>query len=230
MLILLWNIRATVTERKVDSQTAKYIINYFPNLLTDLERMAIRHSGSIYKLENLISDNANLIKIYREKGWLTSDQNVLNLLEGGYKQFELNTANRILSQNPNEVFFNNCPKCTQLSRTPYARQCRFCGHNWHNLTVAQFKLNNSFQIAGREFFLLGQIVKGEIKVGQFIDLTMLGLNKKPKITAIEFALKRQDGKVWEDIGLGTNELTEEDKKYLKSIGSFGTPFDIINER
>ncbi len=63
-----------------------------------------------------------------------------------------------------------------------------------------------------------------------MDLTMLGLNKKPKIEAIEFALKRQDGKVWEDIGLGTNELTEEDKQYLKNVSSFGTPFDIINER
>ena len=78
--------------------------------------------------------------------------------------------------------------------------------------------------------MLGQITKGEIKVGQFIDLTMLGLNKKPKIEVIEFALKRQDGEVWEDIGLGTNELTEEDKEYIKSIGSFGTPFDIINQR
>ena len=66
--------------------------------------------------------------------------------------------------------------------------------------------------------------------GQFIDLTMLGLNKKPKIEAIEFARKRQDGKVWEDIGLGTNELTEEEKEFIKNKGSFGTPFDIINER
>lgn len=214
----------------MDTQTAQYIINYFSNLLTDLERMAIRHTDSIYKLENSISDNANLIKVYREKGWLTSDQNVLNLLEGGYKQFELNTANRILSQNPNKVFFNNCPKCNQLSRTPYARQCRFCGHNWHNLTVAKFKLNSSFQIMGREFFLLGQIVKGEIKEGQFMDLTMLGINKKPKIEVIEFALKRQQSKVWEDIGLGTSELTDEDIEYLKKIGSFGSLFDIISER
>lgn len=32
------------------------------------------------------------------------------------------------------------------------------------------------------------------------------------------------------IGLGTNELSEEDKKYLKNRGSFTTPFDIISER
>lgn len=192
--------------------------------------MAIKHTNSIYKLENSTSDNSNLTRVYREKGWLTSDLSVLDLLKDGYDKFELNVANRILGQNADKVFFNNCSKCTKLARTPFARQCRHCGHSWHNLTVAKFKLKSSFQLTGRQFFLLGEITKGEIKQGQFMDLTMLGLNKKPKIEAIEFALKRQDGKTWEDIGLGTNELTEEDKQYLKDVGSFGTPFDIINER
>ena len=214
----------------MNNETAKYIINYFSNLLTSAERMAIKHTSSTFKLENSTSDNTNLTKIYKEKGWITSDQSALDLLKDGYDNFELNVANRIIDQNSDKVFFNNCPKCNRLARTPYARQCRHCGHSWHDLTVAQFKLNSSFQLTGRQFFLLGEITKGEIKQGQFMDLTMLGLNKKPKIEAIEFALKRQDVKVWEDIGLGTNELTEEDKQYLKNVGSFGTPFDIINER
>ena len=63
-----------------------------------------------------------------------------------------------------------------------------------------------------------------------MDLTMLGLNKKPKIETIGFVRRNQDGKVWEDLALGTNELTEEEKACVKKIGSFGTPFDIINER
>jgi hypothetical protein len=214
----------------VDNETAKYVINYFSNLLTSVERMAITHSTSTNKLQHSTSENTILTKIYREKGWLTSDQSVLDLLKDGYENFEVNVANRIIDQDTEKVFFNNCPKCNKLTRTPYARQCRHCGHSWHNIIVAQFKLNSSFQLTSRQFFLLGEITKGEIKQGQFMDLTMLGLNKKPKIEAVEFALKRHDGKVWEDIGLGTNELTEEDKEYLKNIGSFGTPFDIINER
>ncbi|WP_431293973.1 hypothetical protein [Pedobacter sp. P26] len=83
---------------------------------------------------------------------------------------------------------------------------------------------------GKQFFLLGTVAKGDIKKGQFIDLTMLGLNKRPKIETIEFVLKRKDGKIWEDIALGTNELTEDEKEFIKNKGSFGTPFDIINER
>jgi hypothetical protein len=214
----------------LNNETAKYIIDYFSDLLTGAERMAIKHTTSTYKLNHSNSNNTQLTRIYKENGWLTTDQTVLDLLKDGYENFELNVANRILTQNPGKVYFNYCPKCNKLARTPYARQCRYCGHHWHDLLVAQFKLNGSFQITGRQFFLLGQITKGEVRQGNFMDLTRLGLNKKPKIEAIEFALKRQDGKVWEDIGLGTNELNQEEKEYLKKMGSFGTPFDVIKER
>ena len=221
----------TLTEKdNLDNETAKYIIRYFSNLLKKKKKMAIKHTTSIYQLEPSTSGNLNLTKIFRENGWLTSEQSVLDLLKDGYENFELNIANRIIDQNPNRVFFNHCPKCNKLSRTPYARQCRHCGHSWHDLTVAQFKLNDSFQLTDRQFFLIGKITKGEIKQGYFMDLTMLGLNKKPKIEAIQFVLKRHDGKVWEDIGLGTNELTEDEKEYVKTKGAFGTPFDIVIQR
>lgn len=194
--------------------------------MTDDEKLALKYHMYTYKTE----DNPQMRKAMIDRGWISERPEVKEFLKDGYEEFELNVARRIMKETPEKVFFNNCPKCNKLARTPYARQCRHCGHSWHNLTVAQFKLDSSFQLTGRHFFLLGQITKGEVKQGQFMDLTMLGLNKKPKIEAIEFALKRQDGKVWEDIGLGTNDLTEEDKEVLKKVGSFGTPFDIINER
>lgn len=134
-----------------------------------------------------------------------------------------------MTETREKVFLNNCPKCDKLARTPYAKQCRYCGYNWHHLTVAQFKLNDTLQITGRKFFLTGQIIEGEIKEGQQIDLRILGLNKKIKIESIEFALKRQDGKAWEDIALGTGELTELDKEYLKSLHPFKKTLDIIIE-
>ena len=194
--------------------------------MTDDEKLALKYHMYTYKTE----DNPKMKKMMVDKGWIIEQPNIKEYLKDGYEEFELSIAKRIMKETTEKVYLNNCPKCNKLARTPYARQCRHCGNNWHDLTVAQFKLNNSFQLTSRQFFLLGEIVKGEIKQGQFMDLTMLGLNKKPKIEAVEFALKRQDGKVWEDVGLGTNELTEEDKEYLKNVGSFGTPFDIINER
>lgn len=194
--------------------------------MTDDEKLALKYQIYTYKTEG----NPTMRKMMVDRGWISEQPDIKEYLKDGYEEFEFNVAQRIMQETPEKVFLNYCPKCNRLARTPYARQCRYCGNNWHNLTVAQFKLENSIQITDRYFFLLGQITKGEIAQGQFMDLTMLGLNKKPKIEAIEFALKRQDGNICEDIALGTNELTEEDKKYLKTMGSYTTPFDIINER
>jgi hypothetical protein len=194
--------------------------------MTDDEKLALKYHMYTYKSQ----DNPKMRSLMVDRGWISDREDIKEFLKDGYEEFELSIAKRIMKETREKVFLNNCPKCNKLARTPYARQCRYCGHSWHDLTVAQFKLNSSFQLTGRQFFLLGKIIKGEIKQGQFMDLTLLGLNRRPKIEAIEVALKRQDGKAWEDIGLGTSDLTEEDKEYLKNIGSFGTPFDIIKQR
>jgi hypothetical protein len=220
---------AIIYMTKMNQETAKYIIRYFFELLTSNEKMAISHARNALRLHHSTSDTTDLARIYAEKGWLTKDQSVLDLLKDGYRNFEMNVANRIMSESEDKVFFNNCLNCGKLVRTPYARQCQHCGHSWHELTVAQFKLKSSFQVTGHHFFLMGEITKGEIKPGNFMDLIMLGLNKKPKIETIEFARKQKDGNAFEEIGLGTNELTVEDKAFLKWIGAFRTPFDIITK-
>jgi hypothetical protein len=209
----------------MDQETTDYIINYFSNLMTNHEKLALKHQMSSFKS----NENPQFRKIMIDKGWISSDPEITNLLENGYEIFKQNIVTRIMTETPEKVFLNNCPKCNKLARTPHAKQCRHCGYSWHHLTVAQFTLNDTFQITGRKFFLTGQIIEGEIKEGQHIDLRMLGLNKKIKIESIEFVLKRQDGKAWEDIALGTNELTEQDKEYLKSIHPFKKTLDIIIE-
>ena len=30
-----------------------------------------------------------------------------------------------------KIFWNLCPKCEKLARTPKAKQCRFCKYDWH---------------------------------------------------------------------------------------------------
>jgi translation elongation factor EF-Tu-like GTPase len=95
--------------------------------------------------------------------------------------------------------------------------------------VLNLKLNDAFQITGRKFFISGQIMKGEIKEGQFMDLTIFGINKKVKIEVIEYLLKREGNKSWEDIALGTDKLTEDEKGLIKSKRMLGIHFDIMNE-
>lgn len=118
----------------MDTETVKYIITYFSNLFTAEERIAMKHSHHLIKIgyENgnpAINDHVK--QIYIRNGWLTEDESILDLLKGGQDNFELNIANRILKQHPDKVFFNLCPVCNRLARTPQAKQCRYCGHDWH---------------------------------------------------------------------------------------------------
>lgn len=116
----------------MEIEKSKYLVEHFSNLLTDEEKMAIKHFHSVYKIENSTSDKSKLTKFYKKTGWLTSDQKILNLLNDGYEGLEQKIAERILKENPDKIYFNNCPKCNKLARTPKAKQCRFCGNDWHD--------------------------------------------------------------------------------------------------
>ncbi|MFC5873793.1 hypothetical protein SAMN05443633_101274 [Chryseobacterium arachidis] len=112
---------------KIDKETISYIISYFGNLMTNNEKLALQHQMYMSKS----ADNKTLRKIMTERGWINNDPETLNLLKQGYEEFEMNVVKRIMSETPEKVFFNNCPKCGKLARTPYAKQCRYCSHSWH---------------------------------------------------------------------------------------------------
>lgn len=94
--------------------------------------------------------------------------------------------------------------------------------------TAKFKIDSAFQLTNRKFYLLGEIIDGEIHPGQLIDLKTIGIDKKIKIESIELGDKPNNGKPWNGIGIGTNELREEDKQYLKQQLFFHPILNIIN--
>ena len=110
-------------------ERADYILKYYSKLLHLNETIALRHHRSELKLSN--SKNDLRRKLYLKNGWLSDDPEILNQLNEGYIQYMLNAASRIVEEFPDEVFLNCCPVCGKLARTPYARQCRLCGHDWH---------------------------------------------------------------------------------------------------
>lgn len=211
----------------MDIEKAEYIINYFSELLTLEERFAIRHTHHSIKVEDSL-DNPRLRNIYFNNGWITEDQEILQLLINGFDNFQIQTAKRILEQNPDKVFFNNCPNCGKLARTPLAKQCRFCGHNWHYISTGKFRLDFSTQITNRGLFLTGKIVEGELLINDsFIDLGFAGINKKVEIKNIESVRKIENNKPLNLIGLQINELNEDEIQTIINFGSTLHPIDIF---
>ncbi len=55
---------------------------------------------------------------------------VIAALAQGVDKFKETVRNRVLRDHPEVV--NRCPKCNRIARTPRAKQCRWCMHDWHD--------------------------------------------------------------------------------------------------
>lgn len=94
---------------------------------------------------------------------------------------------------------------------------------------ATFKIKSALQLADRQFFILGDILSGIIKIGMTANFSSTGIYKEFTIEAIEFALYRYGDKVWEDVCLGFSGLTDAEKEILKTQAPFTTPISIIDK-
>ena len=113
---------------------AYYVVRWYDHLMTPVERRAQMHLWAAIKATRGRSDaeaqrEARKSIVFSRS--LSDDADVLRLADAGYEAFVERTAARILDERRSEVFFNRCPKCGGLARTPTARQCRFCAHDWH---------------------------------------------------------------------------------------------------
>lgn len=180
----------------MDSHKASYIIKFFPRLMSMEERAAWWHHFAMSKIEQIPKglEGAEIqgwqrskIDFYREQGMISDSQEVLSLLENGYDAFLESTAIRILSEQPEEVYLNNCPNCGELARTPQSKQCRHCGHNWHQQVAATFKHRSTRVHSAKPNFLVfeGELIKGELEAGMRVDLTYFGINQKPEIDRVQ---------------------------------------------
>lgn len=118
----------------ISNQTS-YVINYYGYLMSKPEKRAYSHLAGTMKATMGRSDlqAQNQARSHESFGrWLCNDAELLRLTRDGYESFVERTAERILAEHKEKVFLNYCPRCRQLARTPKAKQCRFCGNDWHD--------------------------------------------------------------------------------------------------
>jgi hypothetical protein len=122
---------------ELNRELANYIVRFHNHLMTSAERLAQRHLFITMKATLGPSDVSAQEETRNDRYFsqhLSDDPEALRLASGGYEAFEAQTAKRILEECGDKVFLNCCPKCAALARTPTAKQCRFCGWDWHDGT------------------------------------------------------------------------------------------------
>ncbi|MVO07757.1 hypothetical protein GOQ30_01100 [Flavobacterium sp. TP390] len=106
-----------------------YIHQYCSEFNTELERKARNHNIGMSKWGSRENLPPKLIEL-RDRH-ISTDKNVLKLLENGFEEFKIKAATRIYKEYKNELTLNLCPKCGKIARTTDAKQCRFCRYDWH---------------------------------------------------------------------------------------------------
>jgi DNA-binding winged helix-turn-helix (wHTH) protein len=115
------------------ADVAHYVVHYHANLMNAAENQAQAHLSATMKATGR-SDKAAQLEAQKSAAYscyLSKDPAVLRLANDGYEVFVETTATRILEEYSERLKLNRCPSCARVARTPTARQCRFCGCDWH---------------------------------------------------------------------------------------------------
>ncbi|SHN42476.1 hypothetical protein [Chitinophaga sp. CF418] len=78
----------------------------------------------------------SMLTMMRTKGWISDEQAILDMIADGPHELKRRVVERIWREHKDVLPLNLCPKCNLITRTPLARQCRFCKHDWHSADVA----------------------------------------------------------------------------------------------
>ncbi len=115
-------------EYNEDAELDRYVLAYYPNLMTRLESLGQKAAFSEEKADGASESMARKL---REKWGHQNDPEVVAALSQGTDTFRRRVRERILRENSDEVFLNKCAKCEKLVKTPRAKLCLWCGHSWH---------------------------------------------------------------------------------------------------
>lgn len=114
-----------------DNELGNYICRHYWELLTESEKATYKASHARQKMDNCDSPNSALRAKIGERWAHLDDPLINNALRDGHAAFRNNVAKRVLAEQGSRVFINRCPECNRIVRTPKAKQCFWCGFDWH---------------------------------------------------------------------------------------------------
>ena len=133
---IFYRRRERHSEASMEPDLAHYVIRYYGHFMTETESLAHRHLIATLKSTLGRSDldaQEDARKARQFHTLLSDDPEVLRLASEGFQRFVDRTASRILAEHKDDIFLNLCQICGALAKTPRARQCRVCRHDWHDI-------------------------------------------------------------------------------------------------
>ena len=108
-----------------------YVTSYLKPYMTDFERRVYEVARLLMMKEKLRNHEA-AVKRYADEIAKESDD-VVQAAGVGFETFREQVRQRLLQAlATGEVPIKRCPECNRVVRTPLAKQCLWCGQDWHH--------------------------------------------------------------------------------------------------
>jgi hypothetical protein len=108
----------------------RYMVHHLGRLMTDFERRCYRLGVMREKAE--ASPSSRVAERLRA-AWPEADTDVPEALSDGVTALCQRIVNRVRREHGQGTLrLNRCPRCHRIARTPLAKQCFCCGHDWHS--------------------------------------------------------------------------------------------------
>lgn len=105
---------------------------YCQGLMTEAEQAADRYILYEVKAHASAKSRSQALPLFLRKMEGVWSPEVADLLRDGTDTFRRSVRDRILSTGARDQVLNLCPRCGAMTRTPRAKQCPACFHDWHD--------------------------------------------------------------------------------------------------
>lgn len=118
-----------------DTETRRYVGRWYNHLLTESERLG---PSAEWLLKNVPNASPEEIEAVIHEQFDGSEQRltVMELLTA-IDRFTEQSISRILRDHASEIALTRCPDCARIVSSPNAKQCLWCGNDWHAASSAK---------------------------------------------------------------------------------------------
>lgn len=112
-----------------DSELTRYVWDHFSDRMADFERRVGKAIIGRVKGARTIAPLSHMILV---RWGRTDDPEINAALADGPDVFRHRVRTRVLAEAADQLFVNRCQRCQRVVCTPRARQCLWCGFDWHD--------------------------------------------------------------------------------------------------
>jgi hypothetical protein len=113
-----------------DRELTRYVWDYHGRLMTEFE---LKIGRAIFgRAKAATTSSPETAEAMARKWGGVGDPEIDAALADGAEAFRRRVRERVLAENGPEVApVTRCPRCDTVARTPWAKQCFWCGYDWH---------------------------------------------------------------------------------------------------